>query len=163
LLTRLAQQAYAPALSADVAAVPGKDPATAQRLDTDHNPGTTPVTSYVARTIFLNTLAFGESAQGITGDRLRYSVCSPNVEPSFVEVARKRFAADSLYLDDRPGAPMRFRVEPNLTQIINREMQQVDPDDVRSDLNSKIRELFTVRSGDFNANVFPAGPYEIDD
>jgi len=126
-------------------------------------PGQTPVTSYVARTIFLNTLAYGEGAQGVSSDHLRYSVCSPEIEPSFVEAARKQFAADSLYLDDRPGAPMRLRVEPNLTQIINREMRDVDAGELASLLSTRIRDLFTVRSGAFSLVPFPAGPYEVPD
>ncbi|NLF58103.1 MAG: hypothetical protein GX580_10740, partial [Candidatus Hydrogenedens sp.] len=121
------------------------------------------VTCFAARTIFLNTMAFGESAQGVTPDHLRYSVCSPAVEPSFVEAARKQFAAESLYLDDRPGAPMRFRVEPNLTQIINREMREVDADDVRALLNTRVKELFSGGKSDFSLVAFPAGPYEVPD
>lgn len=163
ITTRLGQGAYASALGSDVASVPGKDPSIAQRLDQTNYPGLPPVTSFTARTIFLNTMAFGESAQGITPDRLRYSVCSPVVEPSFVESARRQFAAESLYLDDRPGAPMRFRVEPNLTQIINREMREVDADDVRNVLNTRIRDLFGSGKNDFALIPFPAGPYEVPD
>lgn len=67
ILTRWQQGAYAPALGADIAAVPGKDASTAQRIDQESYPGQTPVTSYVARTAFLHTLAHGEAAQGIAG------------------------------------------------------------------------------------------------
>ena len=163
ITTRLGQGVYSAALGADVSSVSGKDPSIAQRLDQINYPGQLPVTSYVARTIFLNTMAFGETAQGITQDHLRYSVCSPSVEPSFVEAARKQFAAESLYLDDRPGAPMRFRVEPNLTQIINREMREVDADEIRTLLNTRIQDLFRTGSGNFALIPFPAGPYEIPD
>ncbi|OQB37303.1 MAG: hypothetical protein BWY09_01641 [Candidatus Hydrogenedentes bacterium ADurb.Bin179] len=163
ITTRLGQGAYASALGADVASVAGKDPSIAQRLDQTNYAGQPPVTSYVASTIFLNTMAFGESAQGITPDHLRYSVCSPAVEPSFVEAARKQFAGESLYLDDRPGAPMRFRVEPNLTQIINREMREIDADEIRNILNTRIKDLFSSGKSDFVLIPFPAGPYEIPD
>lgn len=163
LTTRLGQQAYTPALAADVASVKGKGLSSAQHLDQLHYPGQTPVTAYVARTIFLNTLAFGEGAQGVTPDHLRYSVCSPEVEPSFVEAARKQFVTESLYLDDRPGAPMRLRVEPNLTQIINRGMRTVDAGELGDVLTTQIRDLFTVRGGSFALIPFPAGPYEIPD
>lgn len=163
ITARLGQGAYASALGSDVASVSGNAPAIAQRLDQTNYPGQPPVTSYVARTIFLNTMAFGEAAQGITTDHLRYSVSSPMVEPSFVEAARKQFAAESLYLDDRPGAPMRFRVEPNLTQIISREMRDVDADELRDILNTRIKDLFRTGTSDFAFIPFPAGPYEIPD
>ncbi|MDB4303986.1 DUF499 domain-containing protein, partial [Desulfosarcina sp.] len=163
ITTKLNQGVYAPALSADVAAVPGKDPATAQRIDSDQFPGQAPVTSYVARTIFLNTMAFGDSAQGISSEQLRYSVCSMAIEPALVEASRKSFAIDSMYLDDRPGASMRFRVEPNLALIINRSMRDVDPGDLRDVLQTKIKDLFSGKPGDFELIPFPAGPYEVPD
>jgi hypothetical protein len=161
--TKLGQGAYTPALNADVASVQGMDPSTAQYLDQRNFPGQTPVTSYVARTIFINTMAYGDAAQGITPEHLRYSVCSPALEPALIEAARKLFIEDSLFLDDRPGAPMRLRVEPNLTQIISRAMKEVDPDELRNLLNRRIKDLFTVKSGDFEIAPFPAGPYEIPD
>ncbi|MGH7298290.1 MAG: ATP-binding protein, partial [Polyangiaceae bacterium] len=71
ITTRLGQGAYMSALAADVAAVPGKSPATAQQIDESSYTGQPSVTSYVARTIFLHTLAFGDGAQGIAPDQLR--------------------------------------------------------------------------------------------
>ncbi|MDM8543814.1 DUF499 domain-containing protein [Desulfococcaceae bacterium HSG9] len=161
--TKLGQDTYAPALAADVAAVPGKDPSIAQWLDAQHYPGQPPVTSFVARTIFINTMAFGDAAQGVSAEHLRYSVCSPAIEPALAESARKAFITESLYLDDTPGASMRFRVEPNLTQIINRAMKEVDAEDLRNVLETRIRDLFGGKHGDFDLIAFPAGPYEIPD
>jgi len=163
ILTRLGQAAYAPALSADAASVTGKEPSVAQRLDQEQFAGQPPVTAYLARTVFLHTMAFGDAAQGITPDHLRFSIASPAIEPSFVEAARRRFIPESLYLDDRPGVPLRFRVEPNLNQVVQRAMREIDPDEVRKVLNDMIRSLFTVRSGDFEMIPFPGGPYEIPD
>ena len=94
-----------PALKADVAAVDKDDRSTAQELDLKYFPGQLPIHSYVARTVFLHTLAFGDAAKGIASDHLKLSVCSPIVEPSFVEQARARFITESLFLDDRPGLP----------------------------------------------------------
>ncbi len=59
ITTRLAQSDYTPALKADVAAVAGDDPSTAQLLDVRFYPGQLPITSYIARTVFLHTLAHG--------------------------------------------------------------------------------------------------------
>lgn len=163
ITTRLGQASYATALATDVAAVPGKDPAIAQRLDSTIFAGQPPVTSYVANTIFLHTLAYGEAAQGIKPDQLRYSVCSPAIEPSFVESARKHFIADSLYLDDRPGAPLRFRVEANLTQMVRKAMNNVDADDLRTRLNEALRSLFDGRGHNLELIPFASAPYEVPD
>ncbi|MHB1424619.1 MAG: ATP-binding protein [Gemmataceae bacterium] len=163
ITTRLGQGEYTPALKADVAAVVGDKPATAQLLDLKFYPNQLPITSYIARTIFLHTLAHGDSAKGIIPERLKFALCSPSVEPSFIEQARLRFLQESDYLDDRPGAPMRFRVEPNLTQLIRKQKDEIDPAEVRSDLNERIRHLFGAPGGVFNLVPFPAGPYEVPD
>jgi len=163
ITTRLSQGAYTPALATDVAAVPGSPPATAQQLDRDNYAGQPPVTAFLARTVFLHTLAYPESAQGITAERLRYSVCSPAIEPSFVEAARKQFIGGSLYLDDRPGSPMRFMTEPNLTQMIRKAISEVDPTEARDVLKEKIRDVFARRGNDFDLVPFPGGPYEVPD
>jgi hypothetical protein len=160
---KLGQGQYAPAVKSDVAAVAGDEPALAQRIDTQKYPGLPPVTAYVARTIFWHTLAYGDSAKGITAEQLKLSVCSPELEPSFIEQARVQFVTDSIYLDDRPGAPLRFMVEPNLTMIIRRMMRDIDAAEVRAELSERIRGLFSLPRGEFNAVLAPAGPYEVPD
>lgn len=163
LTTRLEQREYTPALKSDVAAVAGDDPSVAQKLDQQFYPGGLPFASYVARTIFLNTLAHGDAAKGITPEHLRFSVCSPAVEPSFVEQACQRFIAESLFRDDRPGAPLRLMVEPNLNQMIRKQMEEIDSKEIRSQLHERIRSLFGKAGGKFNLALFPAGPYEVPD
>ncbi|MBI4876744.1 MAG: ATP-binding protein [Acidobacteria bacterium] len=160
---KLGQGQYAPVVKSDVAAVTGDEPALAQRVDAQRYPGLPPVTSYVARTIFWHTLAYGDSAKGITAEQLKLSVCSPALEPPFVEQARVQFVTDSIYLDDRPGAPLRFMVEPNLTMIVRRMMRDIDAADVRTELSERIRQLFSLPRGEFNAVLSPAGPYEVPD
>jgi hypothetical protein len=129
---KLGQGQYAPAVKSDVAAVAGQEPALAQRIDAQKYPGLPPVTAYVACTIFWHTLAYGDPARGITPEQLKLSVCSPALEPSFIEQARVQFVTDSIYLDDRPGAPLRFMAEPNLTMIVRRIMRDIDAADVRT-------------------------------
>jgi hypothetical protein len=163
ITVKLQQGDYTPALKADVAAVPGEPPALAQQLDERYYHGGTPVTSHVARTIFWHTLAYGDAARGVSPDLLRLSVCSPAVEPSFVEQARVRFVTDSLYLDDHPGVPLRFMVEPNLNQIIRRHINEIDTSEVRAELKARIGELFGSSKGEFEMSPFPAGPYEVSD
>ncbi len=163
ITVRLGQGDYTPALKADVAAVSGDDPAIAQALDQKFYPGQLPFTSYIARTILLNTLAYGESAKGINQDRLNFSICSPKVEPSFIEQARIRFIQEALYLDDKPGAPMRFMVEPNLNQLIRKHMEDVDSGELRDELKVRIQNLFSGSHGPFSLISFPGGPYEVPD
>jgi hypothetical protein len=160
---KLGQGQYAPAVKSDVAAVAGQEPALAQRIDAQKYPGLPPVTAYVACTIFWHTLAYGDPARGITPEQLKLSVCSPALEPSFIEQARVQFVTDSIYLDDRPGAPLRFMAEPNLTMIVRRIMRDIDAADVRIELAERIRALFTLPRGEFNAVLSPAGPYEVPD
>ncbi len=163
ITTRLGQGEYTPALKADVAAVEKDERSTAQELDLKYFPGQFPIHSYLARTVFLHTLAFGDAAKGIASDHLKLSVCSPTVEPSFVEQARARFITESLFLDDRPGSQLRFMVEPNLTQVIRRQMEEVEADELRVELNLRIQNLFGTSGGSFNLQPFPAGAYEVDD
>ena len=160
---KLGQGDYAPAVKSDVAAVAGDEPALAQRIDGQKYPGLPPVTSYTARTIFWHTLAYGDAAKGITPEQVKLSVCSPTLEPSFIEQARVQFVADSIYLDDRPGAPLRFMAEPNLTMIVRRTMRDIDAAEVRTELAERVRHLYSMPRGQFNAILFPAGPYEVPD
>ena len=160
IVTRLGQGAYVPAISNDISGGAGKK-ALAEEIDTDQHAGLPPYAAYVARTIFLHTLAFNEPLKGLPAEQLRYSAVGPALDVSFIEEARKKFIADSAYLDDRPGAPMRFLAEANLRQIIRREEQHVDPGDLRGQLNDRIREIFKGRT--FDAVCFAGGPFDVPD
>ena len=119
IVTRLGQSAYVPAIANDIAAGPVEKKALAQEIDATHHGGLPPYAVYVARTIFMHTLAFNDPLKGISLEQLRYSVLGPTTDISFIEEARKKFITESAYLDDRPGAPMRFLAEANLHQIIS--------------------------------------------
>ena len=54
-------------------------------------------------------------------------------------------------------------VEPNLTQVIRRQMDEVEANELRTELNERIRNLFGTSGGSFNLQPFPAGAYEVDD
>ncbi|MYA59587.1 MAG: ATP-binding protein [Chloroflexi bacterium] len=161
MVTRLAQSAYAPAISNDVSAGSGEKKALAEKIDAAHHSGLAPYASYVARTIFMHTLAFNDRLKGISPEQLRYSVLGPAMDISFIEDARKRFIADSAYLDDRPGAPMRFLAEANLRQIIRRTEDHVDAGEARAELNDRIRQIFDGRT--LEAVPFPGGPFDVPD
>lgn len=161
IVTRLAQSNYAPAISNDVSAGTGEKTALAEEIDAAHHGGLAPYAGYVARTIFMHTLAFNDPLKGISPERLRYSVLGPSMDISFIEDARKKFIAESAYLDDRPGAPMRFLAEANLRQIIRRTEDHVDAAEARAELNDRIRQIFDGKT--LEAVPFPGGPFDVPD
>jgi hypothetical protein len=163
LLTRLGLSQYTPALNRDVAGE-GNNRALAQELDTDHYRGMPPYASYVARTIFMHTLAFNDQLRGISSEHLRYSLLAPGMDLSFIDDARKRFVEQSAFLDDRPGVPLRLLAEANLTQIIRRQEGQVDAGETRAQLKDRIRGIFAPAGPvSFNLVAFPGGPYDVPD
>ena len=161
IVTRLGQSAYQPAITNDIAAGPVEKKALAQEIDAAHHRGLPSYAVYVARTIFMHTLAFNDPLKGVSPEQLRYSVLGPATDISFVEEARKKFIADSAYLDDRPGAPMRFLAEANLRQIIRREEHHVDAGDARAELDDRIRQIFGGKT--FETVPFPGGPFDVPD
>ena len=160
VVTRLGQTAYVPAITNDIAG-PVEKQALAQEIDAEHHGGLPPYTVYVARTIFMHTLAFNDPLKGISPEQLRYSILGPGTDISFIEEARRKFIAESAYLDDRPAAPMRFLAEANLFQIIRREERHVDAGEARAHLNDCIREIFGGRT--FDTVSFPGGPFDVPD
>ena len=164
LVTRLGQSAFVPAIANDIASgsgAGGEPRSLAESIDAAHYRGLPPYAAYVAGTAFLHTLAFNEPLKGIAPEQLRYAMLAPALDLSFVEEARKRFVAESAYLDDRPGAPMRFLAEANLNQIIRREERNVDSGEARAELGDRIGHIF---NGDtFDAIRFPGGPFDVPD
>ncbi|NJC33139.1 hypothetical protein GGR88_000613 [Sphingomonas jejuensis] len=160
--TRLGQSAFVPAINNDVAGPAGK-PALAQAVDADMNAGLLPYASYAARTIFVHTLAFNNELRGITPAQLRYSIASPASDLDLLDASLVRFQTDSAYLDDRPGAPLRFNAEANLTQIIAREEKGIDAERIRLELDSRIKDIFSGDRPTFDPILFPAGAFDVPD
>ena len=161
IVTRLGQSAYVPAIANDVAAEGTAKKALAQEIDTEHHVGLPPYAGYVARTIFLHTLAFNDLLKGLSPEQLRYSVVGPTMDISFIEEARKKFIRESTYLDDRTGSPMRFLAEANLVQVIRSEERHVDAGNARAELNDRIRQIFDGKT--FDTVFFPSGPFDVPD
>lgn len=158
--TRLQQGAFVPAILNDIAGPPEKL-ALAQELDAKHFKGLLPYGTYVARAIFVHTLAFNNDLKGLSADHLRYSVLSPAADLSFIDDAKTKFRAESAYLDDRPTAPLRFNAEANLTQVIGREEKNIDPGEARTQLADRIKAIFGGQS--FDLVPFPGGPWDVPD
>ncbi len=163
IVTRLGQSAYQPAITNDIAGTGNEKMGLAREIDAEHHGGLAPYATYVARTIFLHTLAFNEPLKGVGAQELRYSVLGPLTDCSFIEDARKKFIADSAYLDDRPGAPMRFLAVANLRQVIRRDEQHVAAGEARDWLKVRIREIFEGQTSEFEAIRFPGGPFDVPD
>ena len=164
IVTRLGQSAYVPAIANDISAGKLANRALAQEIDAEHHRGMPPYAAYVARTAFMHTLAFNEPLKGVAPKQLRYSIVGPALDLGFIEDARKRFIAQSAYLDDRPGAPMRFLVEANLYQLVRSEERNVPDEEVRAQLNDRIKAIFDGgRAGSFELVAFPGGAYEVPD
>ena len=161
IVTRLGQDQYRPAIANDVSSGSPDKPSFAQQIDASSYKGLPPYTEYAARTIFLHSLAFNEPLKGLPPEELRYSMVGPELDISFIDNARKKFVAESAYLDDRPGAAMRFLVDANLNQVIRREERNVDAGDARAQLNDRIQQVFGGRT--FDLVRFPGGPYDVDD
>ncbi len=160
VMTRLGQSIYVPALRNDIAGEQGRR-ALAESIDDTQHAGLPPYAAYVARTVFMHSLAFNDQLKGLTPEHLRYDVLSPNTNIDFIEAARQRFIAKSAYLDDRPGSPLRFLAEANLTQVIRREEGNVDPGDLRAQLNDRIKSIFN--GSVFETVSFPGGPWDVPD
>lgn len=160
LVTRLKQDIYVPAIKAEIAGV-DQSSALAEQLDAGAFKGLPTYGSYVARSVFMHTLAFNDTLRGLNADELRYAILGPATDIAFIDDARKRFITDSAYLDDKPGAPLRFLAEANLTQIIRREETNVDREEARSRLNAYIRDLFA--GPNLNLVPFAAGPHDVPD
>jgi hypothetical protein len=161
ILTRLQLSLYRPVTGNDIASIDPNKKSLAQEIDAEFYSGLPPYASYVARTIFMHSLAFYEQLKGLSPEHLRFSIVGPYLDVSFVDDARTRFRQDSAYLDDKPGAPLRFLAEANLTQIIRRQEQHTDPGAVRAGLNDRIKEIF--KGQIFETVPFPGGPYDVPD
>ena len=159
-VTRLERQDLLPAITTDISGSEG-NLALAERLEEKSPPGTPPYAPYVARTIFLHTLAFNVPLQGISPERLRYAVVSPETEPTLIEEARRAFVEESAYLDDRSDVPMRYISQPNINKIIQQEEQNVDAIKVIDQLNAHIQSIFSGKSLDLVP--FPGAPYDVPD
>jgi hypothetical protein len=159
--TRLNQSQYDSAILNDIDGKTGRA-ALASSIDSERFNGLLPYASYVARTIFVHTMAYNNELRGLTPAHLRYSVLSPDADLSFISDAEAAFIQGSAYLDDRPGAPLRFNAEANLTQIIAREERGVDPEALRVEADSRIKDIFG-GNGSFEAIPFPAGAFDVPD
>jgi hypothetical protein len=159
IVTKLELSAFEPAIRNDVAS--GQGASLAEQIDARHFVGMPPLGSFVARTILWHSFAFNETLKGMSPEELQFAVLAPGVDASFVNDARQKFVASSAYLDDRPAAALRFLAEANLNLMIRRQEIQVDRGEARSELQDRIRSIFS--GATFELVPFAAGPEDVGD
>ena len=161
ITSKLKQEAFAAAIDIDIACDDANKTSLAQRLDWKHYQNMTPFTTYIARTIFMHTLAYNQQLRGIDDKRLRYSILYPGMETGYVDEALARFREQSLYLDDNAEKPTQFQAEPNLNQAIQRAEQGLDVPDLEREIDERLRTMFG--RGEFSLHQFPDGHGDVPD
>lgn len=160
--TKLAQQAFIPAVRADVSSTAAEgSKALAQRLDASEFGGLEPYGSMVARTVLFHSLAFNEPLKGLSRLELNYSLYGPGVDPAFVDKAVRHLEEESEYLDDSGTSKLRFLTDANLNQMVRKREGQFDLETVRQELNARIGTIFAKQR--FEPVRFPASPGDIPD
>ena len=154
IVTRLGQAAFVPAITNDVAAGRAGQRALAEEIDAEQHQGLPPYAAYVARAIFMHTLAFNEPLKGLIADELRTRRRGRRSTPA----SSTRRATGSR--PSRP-TPLRFLAEANLSVVIRREEQHVDSANARAQLNDRIRDIFADKT--FEAVPLPGGPFDVPD
>ena len=70
IVTRLGQDAFVTAITNDVASGSAEQRSLAEDIDAQQHQGLPPYAAYVARTIFMHTLAFNDPLKGLTAEEL---------------------------------------------------------------------------------------------
>jgi hypothetical protein len=123
--------------------------------------GKPPLTSWVARTIFLHSLTQGITS-GIRRTELNLSLLTPDLEIGFVDRALERLSAVAWYLDDDPVTSLaRFKEEPSINKIVTEEKEQVGRTEAKSDLRDKRDSIFAKKF--FTLISSPSSPSDVDD
>ena len=161
ITAKLKQEAFASAIDMDIACDDANKTSQAQKLDKKFYPNQPPFTTYIARTIFMHTLAFNTQLKGIDDRSLRYSILSPGMEISYIDDALARFRNESLYLDDNPDRPTQFRAVPNLNQAIQRAEQGLEDAVLEAEIDRRTRAMF--QRGRFDLHLFPGGREAVPD
>ena len=133
----------------------------AQRLDRSHYQNMPPFTTYIARVVFMNTLAHNQQLKGVDTRHLRYSMLWPGMELAYVDEALVRFREESLYLDDNPDKPTQFQAAPNLSQAIQRAEQGFDDQDLETEIDRRMNDMF--QKGEFDLLLFRNGHEDVPD
>ena len=120
-----------------------------------------PFSSWVARTIFLNSLTQGTSS-GIHRTELNLSLLTPGLEASFIDQALDKLAQVAWYLDNDPITTIaRFKEEPSINKIVTEEKEQVGRTAAKDYLRSRRDSIFAKKI--FTPVFAPESSGDVDD
>ncbi|MEO0927826.1 MAG: DUF499 domain-containing protein [Cyanobacteria bacterium J06643_13] len=120
-----------------------------------------PFSSWVARTIFLNSLTQGTSS-GIRRTELNLSLLTPGLEASFIDQALDKLAQVAWYLDNDPiTTRARFKEEPSINKIVTEEKEQIGRAEAKDYLRTRRDSIFAKKI--FTPVFAPESPGEVDD
>jgi hypothetical protein len=161
LTSRIRRSEMLNAIGADIYNKDGRE-AHAQVYDKEWQvAGRPPLSSWVARTIFLHSLPQG-IACGVRRAELNLSLLTPGLEIGFVEQTLERLSSTAWFLDDDPITSLsRFKAEPSINKIIAEETEQVGIIEAKEDLRTRRDSIFADRY--FKLVASPEGPQDVDD
>ncbi|HEY9769959.1 MAG TPA: DUF499 domain-containing protein [Coleofasciculaceae cyanobacterium] len=161
LTSRLQRSLMRSPIGADIYNPSGKQ-AYAQIHDRQwQDAGKPPFSSWVARTIFLNSLTQGTSS-GIRRTELNLSLLTPGLEASFIDQALDKLAQVAWYLDNDPITTLaRFKEEPSINKIVTEEKEQVGRTEAKDYLRSRRDSIFAKKI--FTPVFAPESPGDVDD
>ncbi|MDJ0597044.1 MAG: DUF499 domain-containing protein [Pleurocapsa sp. MO_226.B13] len=117
--------------------------------------------SWVARTIFLNSLTQGTSS-GIRRTELNLSLLTPGLEASFIDQALDKLAQVAWYLDNDPiTTNVRFKEEPSINKIVTEEKEQIGRTEAKDYLRSRRDSIFAKKI--FTPVFAPESSGDVDD
>ncbi|MEB3273870.1 MAG: DUF499 domain-containing protein, partial [Prochlorothrix sp.] len=131
--------------------------------------GQPPFSSWVARTIFLNSLTQGTTA-GIRRSELNLALLMPKMDSGFGDRALERLVKVAWYLDldlvttiagSAHETIARFKEEPSINKIIAEEKEQIGITQAKEDLRQRRDSIFAKKFFDLVAG--PEGAYDVDD
>ena len=145
----------------DIACDDVKKTSKAQMLDEKHYTNLPPFTTYIARTIFMHTLAFNTQLKGIDDRSLRYSILSPGMDVGYIDEALARFQERVAVLGRQPGQAHAVPGRPQPEQSIQHAEQSLGDAVLEGEIDRRIRTMF--QRGKFDPYLFPSGHEEVPD
>lgn len=161
LTSKIQRSTMRPAINADIYNPTGRR-AYAQQQDEEWLiAGKPPLTSYLARTIFLHSLTYGISA-GIRRAELNLSLLTPAIDINFVDRALDKLQTVAWYLDVDPITTIaRFKEEPSINKIITEEKEQIGRGEAKEELRTRRDSIFAKKF--FTVISAPNSPRDVDD
>ncbi len=161
LTSKIQRGTMRPAINADIFNPTGRKAYAQQQDEQWLMAGKPPLTSYVARTIFLHSLNYGISA-GIRKAELNLSLLTPGVELNFVDNTLDTLQTVAWYLDVDPITTIaRFKEEPSINKIITEEKEQIARGEAKEELRKRRDTIFAKKF--FTLISAPENPADVDD